>query len=52
MGQNPDSTAGAPARRKEEPEAAQEADIPTDEGTVQDDMTIERDDLPPKSERE
>lgn len=52
MGQTPDSSPAAPARRKEEPEAALEADIPRDDGTVEDDMTIERDDLPPKPERQ
>ena len=51
MGQTPDATPGGPAHRKEEPEAALEADIPN-ESTVQDDMTIERDDLPRKPERE
>lgn len=51
MGQSPDPKDPARSRRKEEPEAAPEADIPTDDGTVEDDMTIERDDLPPSTER-
>jgi len=54
MGQHtPQVPTPAPAQRKEEPEQHQESDIPTDDGTVQDDLTIERDDLPPKqTERE
>jgi hypothetical protein len=44
----PDVPAPAPAQRKEEPEPALEADIPTDDGQVEDDLTIERDDLPPR----
>lgn len=51
--QTPDVPPAAPAQRKEEPQQVNEADIPTDDGTVKDDMTIERDDLPPRQpERE